>query len=642
MTIIKRYAIPFFLLTLLTASVYGGTLNYPFVFDDFNVVVQNPALRDISNIPRFFTTLGPRGKTDTTGLYRPIVFSSFTINYLLSGPNTFSYHLFDVFLHIINSFMLFLVITALQKAIKHENPAIAFLFSALFCVHPVLTQSVIYISARSVLIMTFFCLGSLLAYLKYKATDKALMLAFSAFLFACALLTKESAPPFVVVIILTEFYFQRKNRDRLRTAVMRIIPFVAAAAIFIAVRSYFLSKAAVTLLGGGYVSHWLAEISVVPRYLLVILYPPQICIDHYIPDVQLSDPILWAGAGIIAALALVLYIILRKDALLACLLAWPLFALLPEMILPVPERMVEYRLYLPMAGLMAFLCVAYSKWYVGASRTATRAVTAVMLVSLATLGIFAYEAGKVWASPISIWQDAVRKNPYNSRAHYNLGVAYSEEGSHLKSEELMDNAIKEFRQALKISPGYAEAHNYLGIDYAAKGMGDKAIEEYQFALKILPAFADAHYNMGTAYGAKGLLDKAIDELQIALTIKPYDADAYYFLGNAFAAKGMFDKAIEEYKLALEIRDDDADIHYNLANSFVAKGMLDVAIEEYKAALRLRPGYAKAHYNLGQALLQSGFAEDAIKELEYAARLKPDDPEIRNELDLARARTGMVR
>ena len=66
----------------------------------------------------------------------------------------------------------------------------------------------------------------------------------------------------------------------------------------------------------------------------------------------------------------------------------------------------------------------------------------------------------------------------------------------------MDEAIRQFQEALRLKPDYAEAHNNLGIALARKGQIDEAISQFQEALRLKPDYAEAHYNLGIALARK--------------------------------------------------------------------------------------------------------------------------------------------
>ena len=56
----------------------------------------------------------------------------------------------------------------------------------------------------------------------------------------------------------------------------------------------------------------------------------------------------------------------------------------------------------------------------------------------------------------------------------------------------MDEAIAEYRQAIRIKPDDAEAHSNLGVALQVKGQLDEAIAECREAIRLKPDYAEAH------------------------------------------------------------------------------------------------------------------------------------------------------
>ena len=204
---------------------------------------------------------------------------------------------------------------------------------------------------------------------------------------------------------------------------------------------------------------------------------------------------------------------------------------------------------------------------------------------------FEYGDSQKWDEAIEEYKLAIKYKPDFVVAHYNLGNAYGIKG-------LIDKAIEEYKLAIKYKPDDAEAHYLLGFTYRFKVLTDKAIKEFKLAIKYKPDFADAHYNLGIMYGNKGLTDKAIDEYKLAIKYKPNYAEAHYLLGSAYRSKGLADKAIEEYKLAIKYKPNYAEAHLNLGIVYVSKDLTDKAIDKFKLAIKYKLNYADAHYELG--------------------------------------------
>jgi tetratricopeptide (TPR) repeat protein len=193
---------------------------------------------------------------------------------------------------------------------------------------------------------------------------------------------------------------------------------------------------------------------------------------------------------------------------------------------------------------------------------------------------------------------------------------WSEIGIKALTAKQYDEAITEFKKAIKINPNYADAHNYLGLAYSKKGMLDKAISEYKKAIKIKPDYALAHLNLGVVYDNKGMVDEAISEYKIAISINPDFAFAPYALGLAFGKKDMIDEKISEYKKAIKINPNDALAHFNLGATYVNNKMESVGAEYlYKAGLLyLKQGNREEALNIYEALKRFITSEELEKAL----------------------------
>ncbi|MCK4419434.1 tetratricopeptide repeat protein, partial [Candidatus Aerophobetes bacterium] len=180
----------------------------------------------------------------------------------------------------------------------------------------------------------------------------------------------------------------------------------------------------------------------------------------------------------------------------------------------------------------------------------------------------------------------------SAEEYYTKGIDYGVAG---KFEE----AQQEFKKALETDPFYTPArmclklsedtlkqriktgtalHLFKGVAYYDKDMYDEAIAEYKKAIKINPNYAEAHCVLGAAYGCKEMCDEAIAECKKAIEINPNLAEAHGNLGAVYAYKGMFDEAIAEYKKAIKINPNYAEAHCVLGLVYAYKGgMFDEAI-----------------------------------------------------------------
>jgi tetratricopeptide (TPR) repeat protein/serine/threonine protein kinase len=256
---------------------------------------------------------------------------------------------------------------------------------------------------------------------------------------------------------------------------------------------------------------------------------------------------------------------------------------------------------------------------------------------------------------IGFYRVAVALRPLSPGVQVNFGLALRDQGR-------LDESIAAFKEAIRVQPDYAEAHNALGAllcdskhDYGgaiaefleaihlkpddayvhcslanalvAMAHSEEAIAEYREAIRLKKDFPEAHCNLATALIAKGRHEDAIVEYREAIGTKqnfPEAYNAHHGLGTLLCDKKHdYDGAIAEFKEALRLKPDFADSHYNLGVALDNSGQLDQAITEFREAIRLNKDYAKAYCNLANAHSKNGQLVDAIAEYREVLRLKPD-------------------
>jgi superkiller protein 3 len=191
------------------------------------------------------------------------------------------------------------------------------------------------------------------------------------------------------------------------------------------------------------------------------------------------------------------------------------------------------------------------------------------------------------------------------------------------------------------------AHYNLGKALRDKGQPDEAIAEYREAIRLKPDLAMAHNNLGSALPDKGQLDEAIAECREALRLQEDFAMAHNNLGNALYAKGQRDEAIAEWREAIRLKKDYPEAHNNLGQGLQAKGRLDEAIAEYQEAIRLKKNFAGAHNSLGWLLATSSdprFRDpaQAVQSARKAVELQTEDGNNWNTLGVAYYANGEYR
>jgi Tfp pilus assembly protein PilF len=139
----------------------------------------------------------------------------------------------------------------------------------------------------------------------------------------------------------------------------------------------------------------------------------------------------------------------------------------------------------------------------------------------------------------------IEKNAGDFEAHYNLGAM-------LQARNQLDEAIREYQQAVRLHPADAVANNALGAALVEAGKPQQGVSYLLLALKARPDYFDAHYNLGFALAGSDDVAGASEQFRLALQLQPNDAGVEANLGVALAEMGRFAEAKTHLERALEI------------------------------------------------------------------------------------------
>jgi Flp pilus assembly protein TadD len=125
----------------------------------------------------------------------------------------------------------------------------------------------------------------------------------------------------------------------------------------------------------------------------------------------------------------------------------------------------------------------------------------------------ALRAKRDFPGAVAAFREAARLDPNDARAHNYLGAA-------LLDAKDLPGAVAAFREAIRLNPNYAQAHYNLGIALNNLGESDQAIAAYREAIRLNPSYAQAHNNLGTILQKQGDLDAAIACFREAIRLDP--------------------------------------------------------------------------------------------------------------------------
>lgn len=234
------------------------------------------------------------------------------------------------------------------------------------------------------------------------------------------------------------------------------------------------------------------------------------------------------------------------------------------------------------------------------------------------------QAGRKYKEAVDYFRDMARKFPDSAKVHARLGASLAtlHDSSPGPSDDLIETAILEEKQAMKLDPTYGMPHVILGQIYGNQHKDELAIEEFRKALAIKPKMYQGHLDLGMTLWRVGKIDEAITHLKTARDAHPEELLPHLNLGIALSRKGDLKGAIAEEEEALRINKNAYDAYINLGNFYLDAGDLDNAKEKFERGLALAPGHPNGLSGLGWAMGQKGFKKDAIKYQRQALKSYP--------------------
>lgn len=478
------------LLIVLGGVVYSGSLSGGFLWDDNHLIVGNEWLREPGLMQAFLEPSLP----GFTGYYRPVQLLSYKLDYFIWGNNPFGYHLSNVLLHLCNAVLVFLLFSRIIPRHRHNENA-AFAGAVLFCIHPLLSETVNYLSSRSDLLFTLFSLLAFTCFLKYR-TQKRGWLGLSAGFFLSALLSKEAAIVFPLVLTVYLWLF---SRDRMRS----LIPYFVIAVLYLAARGAA-GAAPEAALPGRWAQLLMTDACVYAHLLRLVFLPLGLHKDWFLPLVtRVCDP-----AFLVSLVFLMLFIFLslkyaqaRRRVLFGLLWAavflMPASSLLIFSLLAVGETVShtvvsESWAYPACAGIFFIAGDIGQKLYRLLPR---KIVCGGFLAVMIALGALTIERNSIWAGDaVLFYRQILTFQPRNSVVYYNMGNEYLARGSHAEAEEA-------YLKALTLNPQYLYARNNLCNLYVRTGRFEEAVRECQRVIAQAPGLTRAYVNLENAYTA---------------------------------------------------------------------------------------------------------------------------------------------
>ncbi len=549
----------FLLLLVATGiAVYANSLDGPLVFDDLPAVRDNVSIRRLW--PLSIPLTPPERGEAVSG--RPVVNLSFAVNYALGGSNVVGYHVGNIALHLACALLLFGI---LRRTLDEE--AVAFACALLWMIHPLQTEAVDYIAARTESAMALCLLATL-----YCAIRGWTAGAIAACAIGMACKETMAVAPLLVPLYDRAFRasswreaWQRRKALWLGLAATWAVLVVLIASTPRAHSAGFVGSGGIA---AGAWTYLLNQSALIVRYLRLILWPSGLVLDYGFPKpLSLRDvagPVL-----LLAGLAAATVVAWIRRPRVGFLGLWFFVTLAPSSsVVPVlTEVGAERRMYLPAMAAIVLVVAAASKRLAQRPRLS---VAALAIVAVA-LGAATIARNREFQSPLTLWETNVARWPHG-RARVNLAAALQAAGRRDEMLEQLQAAVSD----------YPEARYDLGAQLATRGDVERGLRELETFAREFPSHPNAR-------PARTLMASARTRLAATSTDEAIAA----------AAAGRLTEAIPKFRRAVELLPDNANVHRNLANALLDAHDYDAAAGEARAALALSPDDAAAREILGR-------------------------------------------
>lgn len=526
---------------LITFLMYAPALKNNFVnWDDDVYVYENSNIHSFNADTLWWMLTALHG-----GNWHPLTWLSHAADYAIWGRNPFGHHLTSIILHVLNTFLVFLVVIqlVLRAAKINASPSASrFSYSTfvqsliaagiaalLFGVHPLHVESVAWVAERKDLLCAFFFLLTLCCYFFYTSSvatkNRRVWFTACIALSAAALMAKPMAVTIPLVLLLLDMYPLKRMTFSVGTGqVLRVVlekvPFCLLSII----------SAILTILaqhaGGAFqglerpLYFKLANALYSPFfYLAKLLWPGGLVPFYPFPKaISVIDLTYYGISGILALGITGGCIWLWNNGRQMFLIVWAyyLITLLPVAgIIQVGVQAAADRYtYLPSVSIFVLAGTGVAQLYAAAGhrRNIITSMGLILVVIFIAFTQLTAKQIKVWRNSETLWRRVIEKYPGRVHfAHLHLGNAYMRQAQY-------DNAAEEYEKAVAIYPAYANAHNNLGNAYVRQGQYDKALAAYEKAVAINPHLAEAHNNLALIYYAGRNYGLAKDHLDRALAL----------------------------------------------------------------------------------------------------------------------------
>jgi tetratricopeptide (TPR) repeat protein len=596
------------LLVIVPLLLYIRVVNFGMSGLDDSTIILNINNGEV-NLSDAFTHdafMSDKGNT----FYRPMQVISLIIDSRLGGNELWIYHLSNLILHILTVIVLFSFLK--MAGIKKE---ISFLLSLMFSINPMFTNAVAWIPARGDILLSLFSLLSIITFLEYFKSRKAIYIFLHTIVFTLAMFSKETAVLLPFLYLSYIYFVQRK-----RFQVMEVIPFITiwliSFVLFFSLRQSIIKVEPTSNIFG--IIPFIKNLPTIP-----ITFG-----KFFIPNKLTTMPLFDNTAITIGVTLLILFtaatikILKGRKREIIWGAIWFLLFTVPPMFYrsyfaSIGYEYFEYRAYFPIIGVL------YVAGFFIDELTLDITFKKVLIISIPVLLIYlviAFIHSSVFADPISFFTSAIKANSNNA-------MALEERGVTLFNNGMGDKAIADFDNSIGVCRTYSPSYFNKGVLLGSLNDHYKAEYFFSLALKYDTLDQDASLLKENAYINLSHEKLFFHKYNEAITLLKKGTDRYpnncflnNYLGEAYFSINKFDSALYEFNKAWESKKNSFKFYNNRGMAKYQLNDFAGALQDFNKALELKPDFPGTWINKGAAKIRLNNYEGAISDINMALRL----------------------
>ena len=603
-------------------------------WDDLGYVVNQPLVKT-SNADSLKLLFEPT--TQVMLNYHPLTMLSLAYNYSSAELDIQPYFKTNLFLHLLNTFLVFFLLFKWSKSSLY----IAGFGALIFGIHPMHVESVAWISERKDVLYTFFFLLSLLSYIRYIDRQKIAWLLIAFVLFIASCLSKAMAVPLPLVFLLVDFLYKRKF---VLTIILEKIPFLALSVWFglnavkiqsagaIAEFEVFTLFERIMFASYGFLMYWVKFF--VPTNLSAFYPYPTFGEDKALPLIYVLAPFI---VLLLVLTPLVYFYKKQKSNLKIYLFGMGFFVLMIALVLQFisvgSAIMADRYAYIPYIGGSFMLLVFAFNYHEKFKNKLV--IPAILTIYCLFLFVQNYKQVAIWTNSETLWSNVIEQYPFVIEQVGNkvfvrtngVEVAHKNRGNYYRENGRMDLAFKDYDILVSARVKDPLVYSNMGNMYALEGKFQESIDMYKMALERDSSTFDVYVNRGITYTKMGQRVNAIKDFKKALTIQPKNQMALSNLCSELVNSSNFKETLIYSSKLIKLYPASYDGYFYRGTANVNLGNHSIALEDLNQSIKLNPNYMYAWFNASVSYKAIG---DTKKALEYALKAK----ELRMEVNPA--------